>query len=199
MSRDLGGSGLWAEGQEPAANDQGQKKEKGYPLGQKRMAQAVQRLASQELSKGQAAEQPEEVGTKVCVFTGAAQCGQKGRPCHEGDEEVIARDFSSSLVGEDGQHANDCKHCGGKADKLMLRAMDEDIDQVAATGGEKDGEETKPGAGNAAEKMNEPPANEAVAQEVDRVGMQGQGSQQAPPFSLVEDAFPVSCPLHKPE
>ena len=80
-------------------------------------------------------------------------------------------------MGEGGQHANDSKYCCGKTDKLVVRAVKEDIDQVPATSGEKYGEEPKSRAGNPAEKMNEPSANEAIAQQVDRVGMQSKGSQ----------------------
>ena len=108
-------------------------------------------------------------------------------------------DFFPAQVGKGGQHANDSKYCRGKTDKLMIWAMNKDIYQIAAGGGEKYREKSKASAGNPAEKMNEPPADEAVAQEVDCIGMQGKGSQQAPPFSLVEDAFAVSSPLCKPE
>jgi len=163
------------------------------------VAQAVEWFAAQKLSKNQPAEQSEEMGAYVCPFTGAAQYGQKRCSCHERHEKVRTGDFFSTLVGEGGQHANDRKNCRGKTDKLMIWAVNEDVDQIAAGGSEKDGEEPKSSAGNPAEKMNEPSANEAVTQQVDRVGMQGKGSHQAPPFSIMKNAFPVSCPLYKPE
>ena len=102
------------------------------------------------------------MGAYICPFTGAAQQGQKRCPCHEWHEEVRTGNFFSTLVGEGGQHANDRKNCGGKTDKLMIRAVHEYVDQIAAGGGEKDGEEPESRTGNPAEKMNEPPANEAV-------------------------------------
>ena len=96
----------------------------------KRTAQAVEWLASQELSKKQPAEQSEEVGAKICAFTGAAQYGQKRCPCHKWHEKMRAGVFFSALVGEGGQHANDRKYCRGKTDKLMIWAMNEDIDHL---------------------------------------------------------------------
>jgi len=77
--------------------------------------------------------------------------------------------------------------------------MNKDVDQVAATGGEKDGEESKSCAGNAAEKMNEPAANETVTQEVGSIGMQGKGGYQTPPFSHLKYTLTVSLTLYKPE
>ncbi len=77
--------------------------------------------------------------------------------------------------------------------------MNKDVDQVAATGGEKYEEESKPRAGNAAEKMNEPPTNETVTQEVDSIGMQGKGGYQTPPFSHLKYTLTVSFTLYKPE
>jgi len=63
---------LWVECEQPTADEQGQKKEKEDTLEYKRMAQAVEWLASQDLSKNQSAEQSEKVSTQVCPFTGAA-------------------------------------------------------------------------------------------------------------------------------
>lgn len=140
------------------------------------MAQAMEWLAAQELSENQPAEQSEKMGSYVCPFTGAAQYGQKRCSCHEWHEKVRTGDFFSTLVGEGGQHANDRKNCRGKTDKLMIWAVYDDVEQISAGGVEKDGEEPKSSAGNSAEKMNEPPPNEAVTQQVDHVGMQGKGS-----------------------
>ena len=49
------------------------------------MAQAVERLAAQKVSKNQSAQQSEKMGAEVCPFSGTPQHGQKRHPGHEGD------------------------------------------------------------------------------------------------------------------
>ena len=163
------------------------------------MAQAVERFPAQQLAKKQATEQPEKMGAKICPFTRAPQHSQKRHTGHEGDKKMTAGKIFSALVSEDGQHADDGKHRSRKADVLMFMAANEGVDQVAATGGEKHGRESKAGAGQSAEKMNEPAADEAVSQQVDGVGVQGKRGQQAPPFAVQENAPAVTSALGKPE
>lgn len=101
------------------------------------MTQAAEWLTSQDMSSNQAAEQAEEMGPKIGAFTGAAECGQKCCPGHDGDEKMSTSEFFSGLVAEGGQHANDRKHRCGKSDKLMIWTMNNDIDQIGATGGKE--------------------------------------------------------------
>lgn len=65
------GSGL--EGQQPASHEQGEKKEKAENLEQERVAQAVERFASQNVSGKQSGEQSEKVGPNVCMLTRTSQ------------------------------------------------------------------------------------------------------------------------------
>ncbi len=136
MSRG-GADCLWLEGQNPTPDKQGQKQEKRQALEYKGMTEVGQRLVSQDMASYEPAEQAEEMGPQIGVFSRAPECSQKRRPGHDGDEEMGAGKIFSGFVAQGGQHANDCKDRRGKPDELMLRAMNKDVDKIGESGGEE--------------------------------------------------------------
>jgi len=76
---------------------------------------------------------------------------------------------------------------------------DEDIAEIADRAGE---EEQKPGlaiADRPAKEVNHRSTDEAVAQQMGQVGMEGKGGEQPPPFALMKNGAAVYCSLGKPD
>jgi hypothetical protein len=113
------------------------------------------------------------MGAEVRAFPGTSQGGKECGTGHYGYEKVGTGHFSASLVGKNGQHTDNGKDSRGKTDKLMTCAMEQNVNQVAATRRKKQGAESQPGACQLAEKMDKPAADKAVAQQMNGVSMQG--------------------------
>lgn len=82
---------------------------------------------------------------------------------------------------------------------MGLLLLDEDIAEIAERPGE---EQQQPGltiADRPAKQVNHQPADEAVAQQMDQVGMEGKGGEQPPPFALMKNGVTVYRSLGEPD
>ena len=138
------------------------------------------------------------MAAEVGVLTLAAEKREKGQRGHEWHEEVSGEVAPFQGIPHCAQQADGGEERRGKADEVVGGTMGDDVEPVGGGCGDEDEAQAKAIAGEAEEVMDDDRTQQAVAHQVDVVGMQGQGGDQTVILALLKNGGGISGSLTKP-
>lgn len=137
---------------------------------------------------------------EIGAWAFTAESGKKGETGHQRHEEISWRwSPAATAIADGAEHADGAEQCRGKADEMVFGAMYPDVKGVGGNGGEQHQHQANAIAGEIEKVMEEDGAEETVAEQMDDIGMEGQGGGQTIDFSLCENGLTIAGSGDKPE
>ncbi len=138
------------------------------------------------------------MGPEICAFPGTAYHCKERSSGHKRQNPQVAF-IAPVATTEHGQHSDNSKNRCGESHKEVVAAMEEHIYIVGRCGCEEHTEEAQAIAGKAAEEVEQKTAKEAVAQEMNHIGMEAEGCEQTVVLMLDKDSLGISCTVLEPD
>lgn len=186
------------EGEKPAHGEDEKKTQGETRLQYKRQSCGGKSRESTQSSADKAAEQAEKMAAQISALSSGAEEGEEGEAGHEGHEQVPERCGSLGSISDGAEQTDGAENRRGETDKVVAAALYPDIDGVGGNAGEEDEHQADTVAGESEEIMDDNGSKQAIAQQVDDIGMKGEGGGEAIPFPAVEDGGSVAGAGTKP-
>ena len=148
-------------------------------------------------SQSESADKSEQMCAKIGAFSGASQQGQQRQRCRNREYPALPMIVAVAEQADGGDQPDRAEDGGRCADSTVVEWLEQGVAQITQKTTDQQQTPAQPGAQITAEPHDKQTAEAQVAEQVDQIGMQGEGGQQAPPLA-VEDLAGVSIAEFKP-